>query len=165
MLNKLLFTNSFEAILILAPPTSPLISDVKTLLIPIFLIILVSKKCKEIFLYSGSLEGKGKPFKVVELYLSPRPLTTIFLEPFDTPAVFVTAPSALETPFTDNSCAPIDVFIATAFFCSSINAEAVSLEVKDLITTSSKETPSSADIISLIVIDSPASITKAFSTV
>ena len=131
---------------IFAPPTSPFKSAVKTLFTPIFLITLVSKNPKEMFLYSGSSEGKGKPFIVVELYLSPKPLTITFFDPLETPAVFVTAPAASETPFVANSCAPMVVLIETAFFASIISAVAVSLLVDALMTTASSATPSSADI-------------------
>ena len=67
ILASFLFVNSLETILILAPPTSPPISLEKTLFTPIFFMILVSKKLREIFLYSGSSEGNGNPFSVVEL--------------------------------------------------------------------------------------------------
>ena len=59
--------SSFDTILILAPPTSPAFALEKTLLTPIFLMMLVSKKSSDIFLYSGSSEGKGNPLSVVEL--------------------------------------------------------------------------------------------------
>jgi hypothetical protein len=53
------------------------------------------------FFFSGSFEGIGKPFIVVELYRSPKPLTKIFPEPscFVIPLVLVTA-VATSLPFS-----------------------------------------------------------------
>ena len=59
--------NSFEVMSILAPPTSLLPPALKALFTPTVWIISVEKKSREMFLYSGSSEGIGKPLKVVAL--------------------------------------------------------------------------------------------------
>ena len=65
--NSSLPESPFKSILIFAPALSPVISDPNTLLISTLSIKSLLKKSKEIFLYSGSSDGSGKPFKEVEL--------------------------------------------------------------------------------------------------
>ena len=57
------------------------------------------------FFFSGSFDGIGNPFIVVELYRSPKPLTKIEPEPscFVIPVVLVTAVATSLIPLRDIS--------------------------------------------------------------
>ena len=75
------------------------------LLISIFCTIPVENKSRVIFFLDGLFDGIGKPFNVVELYLSPKPLTKILLDPscLEIPVAFVTAVAKSEIPLFSNS--------------------------------------------------------------
>ncbi len=115
----------FERILISAPPTSPFMREPNTLFTPTAWIMSDAKKSSEMFLYSGSSEGMGKPFREVALNRSPNPRTNTFFTPscFDMPDIFTTAPSASLAPFREISCAPIACTATTEFFCSTNNID------------------------------------------
>src|SRR5690606_39578340 len=85
--NKPLSLKSLDKISTLPPPKSPVFLELNVLSIEIYSTISVEKSSRSMFFFSGSLDGTGKPFKVVELYRSPKPRTYTLL-----------LPSCLETP-------------------------------------------------------------------
>ena len=134
----LLPISSLDTISMVAPPTSLLPPALNALFTPTDWIMSVPKKSREIFLYSGSSEGRANPLKVVALYRSPNPRTKTFFTPscLDTPATFVTAPSASETPLRESSLTPTDCTAMTAFCCSSNSIFSFSLFFLATTTTS-----------------------------
>src|SRR5690349_594126 len=67
--SSLLPFSFFVLMLMWAPPTSPELVALKTLLTSMLPIISEEKKPRAIFLCSGYSDGKGNPFRVVALYL------------------------------------------------------------------------------------------------
>ena len=138
--NKLSSWKSLEIISTFPPPKSPVFLALKVLSIEIYSTISVEKSSRLMFFFSGSFEGTGSPFKVVELYRSPKPRTYTLLLPScrEIPEVFATADATSLTPLRLISCAPICCMISEDFRCSFSKTLSSALLLDTVITKSSK---------------------------